>query len=73
MWVARDARGLGIGRRLLQALEEKARSLGYRKIRLETQKSLTEAQQLYRSSGYREVPRFNDEHYAHHWFEKLLR
>jgi hypothetical protein len=33
---------------------------------------MVEAQQLYRSSGYREVPPFNDEHYAHHWFEKRL-
>jgi DNA-binding MarR family transcriptional regulator/GNAT superfamily N-acetyltransferase len=73
MWVAPDARGLGLGRRLLQALEDRARSLGYRMIRLETEKSLNEAQQLYRSFGYREVPRFNDELYAHHWFEKALR
>jgi GNAT superfamily N-acetyltransferase len=72
MWVSPNARGLGLGRRLLSDLEERARSLGYRKIRLETQKALTEAQQLYRSSGYREVPRFNDELYAHHWFEKPL-
>ena len=72
MWVSPDARGLGLGRRLLQALEDRARELGYSKIRLETQKSLTEAQQLYRSSGYREVPAFNDELYAHHWFEKAL-
>ena len=46
--------------------------LGYRKIVLETEKSLTEAQNLYRSAGYREVPPFNDEVYAHLWFEKLL-
>ena len=72
MWIAPDTRGLGLGRRLLQALEEKAQSIGYRIVRLETQKSLTEAQQLYRSSGYREVPPFNDEPYAHHWFEKAL-
>jgi DNA-binding MarR family transcriptional regulator/GNAT superfamily N-acetyltransferase len=73
MWVSRDARGLGLGRRLLQVLEDRARSLGYRKIHLETEKALSEAQQLYRSSGYQEVPPFNDEHYAHHWFEKALR
>jgi DNA-binding MarR family transcriptional regulator/GNAT superfamily N-acetyltransferase len=72
MWVAREARGLGLGRRLLRELEDRARKLRYRSIRLETQKSLKEAQQLYRSSGYREVPRFNDETYAHHWFEKTL-
>ena len=72
MWIAREARGLGLGRRLLCALEDRARALGCRKLRLETEKSLAEAQQLYRSSGYREVPRFNDELYAHHWFEKAL-
>lgn len=72
MWVASDARGLGLGRRLLQGLEGRARELGYRVIRLETEKSLGEAQRLYHSAGYSEVPRFNDELYAHHWFEKLL-
>jgi DNA-binding MarR family transcriptional regulator/RimJ/RimL family protein N-acetyltransferase len=72
MWIAPEARGLGLGRRLLQELEDRAGSLGYRTLRLETQKSLKEAQQLYRLSGYREVPRFNDELYAHHWFEKRL-
>ena len=73
MWVAPEARGHGLGRRLLLELEEKARALGYATVRLETEKTLTEAQQLYRSSGYTEVPRFNDELYAHHWFEKTLR
>jgi GNAT superfamily N-acetyltransferase len=72
MWLAPEVRGLGLGKRLLKALEAKARSLGYRTVRLETEKSLTEAQQLYRSSGYVEVPPFNDELYAHHWFEKAL-
>jgi DNA-binding MarR family transcriptional regulator/GNAT superfamily N-acetyltransferase len=72
MWIASGTRGLGLGRRLLQELEQRARTLGYRRMLLETEKNLTEAQQLYRSSGYREVPRFNDEPYAHHWFEKLL-
>jgi len=72
MWISESARGLGLGRRLLQEIEEKARARGYRSIRLETEKSLAEAQQLYRTSGYREVEPFNAERYAHHWFEKLL-
>jgi GNAT superfamily N-acetyltransferase len=73
MWIAPEARGLGLGKRLLKALEQKARSLGYSTVRLETERSLTEAQQLYRTSGYVEVAPFNDELYAHHWFEKTLR
>ena len=72
MWVAPEARGLGVGRRLLAALEEKARARGYRFARLETHRTLTEARQLYRSSGYTEVAPFNAELYAHHWFEKPL-
>jgi DNA-binding MarR family transcriptional regulator/GNAT superfamily N-acetyltransferase len=73
MWIAPQARGLGLARRLLALLEDKARALGYRTVKLETNKALTEAQQLYRSSGYREVAPFNDEPYAHHWFEKRIR
>jgi DNA-binding MarR family transcriptional regulator len=72
MWVAPDARGLGIGRRLLSRLEETARLRRIPLLRLETNESLKEAQALYRSSGYREVPAFNSEPYAHHWFEKRL-
>jgi len=72
MWISPAARGLGLGRRLLQELEQRAKALGYRKLRLETEKALTEAQHLYRGSGFREVPPFNDETYAHHWFEKAL-
>lgn len=73
MWVAPKARGLGLGRRLLVELEQHARGAGVSTLRLETNKSLAEAIQLYRSSGYLEVPAFNDEPYAHHWFEKRLR
>ena len=73
MWVAREARGLGLGRRLLLELERHAKQAGTRVVRLETNRTLKEAIQLYRSSGYREVAAFNDEPYAHHWFEKRLR
>ena len=72
MWIASEARGLGLARRLLGELEKRAVEIGYSTVKLETNKALEEAQQLYRSSGYREVPPFNDERYAHHWFEKRL-
>ena len=72
MWAAPAVRGLGLGRRLLAELEERAAASGARAFRLETNKALGEAIALYRSAGYREVAAFNDESYAHHWFEKTL-
>jgi DNA-binding MarR family transcriptional regulator/GNAT superfamily N-acetyltransferase len=72
MWVTDEVRGLGIGRRMLESLEAEALGLGLRTVRLETNRALTEAISLYRSAGYREVSRFNDDPYANHWFEKRL-
>jgi DNA-binding MarR family transcriptional regulator/GNAT superfamily N-acetyltransferase len=72
MWVADTARGLGLGRRMLHAIEAHARTLGFTRLQLETNRALGEAIALYRASGYREVAPFNDEPYAHHWFEKEL-
>jgi DNA-binding MarR family transcriptional regulator/GNAT superfamily N-acetyltransferase len=72
MWIAPSARGIGLGRRLLHELEEQAREAGVSVIRLETNRALQEAIGLYRRSGYVEVAPFNDELYAHHWFEKRL-
>ncbi|HMA43249.1 MAG TPA: bifunctional helix-turn-helix transcriptional regulator/GNAT family N-acetyltransferase [Gemmatimonadales bacterium] len=73
MWVAPSFRGLGIGKRILDRLEALARERRLPLLRLETNKALTEAQSLYKRCGYREVSPFNDEPYAHHWFEKALR
>jgi DNA-binding MarR family transcriptional regulator/GNAT superfamily N-acetyltransferase len=72
MWVAPPVRGLGLGRRLLTELEARAAAHGVRVLRLETNRALGEAIGLYRAAGYREVAPFNDEPYAHHWFEKTL-
>jgi DNA-binding MarR family transcriptional regulator/GNAT superfamily N-acetyltransferase len=72
MWVAPAVRGLGLGRRLLTELEHHAAAHGSRVLRLETNGTLREAIAMYRGAGYREVEAFNDEPYAHHWFEKAL-
>jgi DNA-binding MarR family transcriptional regulator/GNAT superfamily N-acetyltransferase len=72
MWVAPSVRGLGVGRRLLTELESRAADHGARATRLETNKALEEAINLYRSAGYVEVAPFNDEAYANHWFEKPI-
>jgi DNA-binding MarR family transcriptional regulator/GNAT superfamily N-acetyltransferase len=72
MWVSPAARGFGLGRRMLDELEQLARDAGASVARLETNRVLTEAIALYTSVGYREVPAFNNEPFAHHWFEKRL-
>ncbi|GAA1567079.1 helix-turn-helix domain-containing GNAT family N-acetyltransferase [Kribbella sancticallisti] len=72
MWVSPDVRGLGLGRRLLTELEQHAAAHGSAVLRLETNRNLTEAISLYRAAGYTEVPAFNTEPYAHHWFEKAV-
>jgi len=72
MWVAETARGLGLGRRLLEHLEGLARAHRATEVRLETSDVLPEAIALYRSAGYAEVPPFNDEPFADRWFSKPL-
>ena len=72
MWVAPEARGIGLGRQILGNLERLAWDWGARVVRLETNRALGEAIALYRGSGFREVAAFNDEPYAHHRFEKRL-
>jgi ribosomal protein S18 acetylase RimI-like enzyme len=72
MWVHESARGLGVGRRLLSEAEAVAADRGVRVLRLETNRSLVEAISLSRSAGYVEVGAFNEEAYAHHWFEKEI-
>jgi DNA-binding MarR family transcriptional regulator/N-acetylglutamate synthase-like GNAT family acetyltransferase len=73
MWVRPSARGLGLGRRLIAEAEQHARRQGVRVVRLETNRALIDAIELYRRTGYVEVEAFNAEPYAHHWFEKTLR
>jgi DNA-binding MarR family transcriptional regulator/GNAT superfamily N-acetyltransferase len=72
VWVARKARGLGVATRILETLEAAAREMGLAVLRLDTNKALKEAHALYRGAGYAEILRFNDNPYAHHWFEKRV-
>mgnify|MGYP003576010407 CR=1 FL=1 len=72
MWVAPDARGLGVAQRLLDALEGHAQSLALVRVRLDTNRTLVEARALYARNGYQDIPAYNDNPYADHWFEKHL-
>ncbi len=72
MWVHPEWRGAGLGSRLLAHLEERAAQLGHRRVRLDTNGSLTEAIAMYGRAGYRPIERYNDNPYAQAWFEKDL-
>lgn len=72
MWVDDTLRGLGIGYRILDALEAGAREMDCNLLRLDSNGALSEAHALYRRCGYAEIPRYNDNPYAELWFEKRL-
>lgn len=52
LWVHPDARGQGLARRLMAALESRARALGYQRLKLDSNSALTEAITLYRRMGW---------------------
>ncbi|HQA22380.1 MAG TPA: helix-turn-helix domain-containing GNAT family N-acetyltransferase [Rhodoglobus sp.] len=72
LWVSSEVRGLGLARRMLGRIEAEGSSRGIHTLRLDTNRALTEAIALYRALGYREIEAYNDEPYAHHWFEKRI-
>ena len=72
MWTAPEARGLGVARRIIAAIEATAREAGVTTLRLDTNRALKEAHALYRKLGFVETERYNDNPYADHWFEKRL-
>ena len=71
-FLARQARGRGLGRKLLAGVEEVAGSLGALRIVLDTAAPLTEAAALYRSAGYVTIPRYNENPHGAVWFGKDL-
>jgi GNAT superfamily N-acetyltransferase len=56
MYVVPEARGRGLGRRLLEELEAQARELGYTSVVLETGDRQPEALGLYASAGFERIP-----------------
>ena len=72
MWIHPNWRGHGLGGRLLTRLEATATALGRARVVLDTNESLREAIAMYRQFGYRPTTRYNNNPYAHHWFEKDL-
>ena len=60
MYVVPSARGRGVGRALLAALESEARSLGAGRLVLETGIRQTEALALYRRAGFVDIPAYGE-------------
>ena len=60
MYVRPQARGLGIGRALLAALEAEARALGLTRLLLETGVRQAEALGLYRQAGFSDIPAYGE-------------
>jgi DNA-binding MarR family transcriptional regulator/GNAT superfamily N-acetyltransferase len=72
LWVRPEARGLGLGRRLLERVERSAAEHGVTTLRLGTHTLLPEAIAMYRSGGYQEIPPYGDSSYNKVNFEKHL-
>lgn len=72
MFVVAAARGRGHARRILSALEERARSLQCKRVVLDTAAPLHEAAAMYEREGYIATERYNDNPVAARWFEKNL-
>ncbi|GAB3128308.1 GNAT family N-acetyltransferase [Glaciibacter psychrotolerans] len=72
LFVRPEARGHGWGRALLAELEARARELGARELVLDTNASLASAGALYRSTGFVNIPPYNDNPNATDWRAKPL-
>jgi GNAT superfamily N-acetyltransferase len=69
MYVVPEFRGRGFARALIQALEDAARDLGHRVMRLD---STSATWPVYQAAGYREITDYNDNPHADFWGEKRL-
>jgi len=61
MFVRPSHRGKGIGRLLAEFLIERARSLGYNSMRLDSSKDFIAAVGLYKSLGFQPIERYNND------------
>jgi len=72
MWIRPACQGLGLGRRLLSRCLDEARALGFRVLRLDTERRMATALHLYRSCGFTEIPDYNGNPRAQVWMALKL-
>ncbi len=71
LWVAPTARGQGLARRMMTAVEDAARAFGMTRLILDTNEHLPEAIALYRATGWADIAPYTP-FPATHWFGKTL-
>jgi GNAT superfamily N-acetyltransferase len=72
MYVAPEARSRGVGRALLDALEQAGRARGYARVRLDAGPEQQHSKVLFAATGYAEIAKYNGNHIADYWAEKAL-
>ncbi|MBL9075266.1 helix-turn-helix domain-containing GNAT family N-acetyltransferase [Tabrizicola sp.] len=71
LWVHDSARGQGLARRLMTAIEDEAKAMGVGLLKLDTNSALTEALALYRATGWTATAPYTGTP-ADTWLEKAL-
>jgi DNA-binding MarR family transcriptional regulator/predicted GNAT family acetyltransferase len=71
LWVHDSARGQGLARRMMAAIEVEARAMGFSTLKLDTNSALTEAVDLYRATGWTGIAPYTDAP-ADTWLGKVL-
>lgn len=72
LFVRPGARGRGVGRLLLDALERRAAGLSLERLRLDTDGGHPASLALFRALGYQPIPDYNGNPHVCYWFEKTL-
>jgi len=71
MYVRPNHRKAGLGHTLLNRLLQEAHNIGYRLVRLDSARFMREAHQLYRSTGFKEIPAYEGseipKEFQEHW------
>ena len=71
MWIRPGCQGRGLGRRLLERCLEEAKALGFRTVRLDSERQMHAALHLYRRFGFTEIPDYNGNPRAQVWMELI--
>jgi ribosomal protein S18 acetylase RimI-like enzyme len=72
LYLARECRGLGLGRALCVRAIEDARDFGYQFLRLDTTAKSAAALALFRQLEFHEIERYNSDPFAEIFMEKIL-